>query len=557
MTFSITRRRVANANLLEYASKNRNEGLFIDVTIFAGDEICYGNRLILSCYSEYFEGLFRMSWQNSYEIEDVDGAAMKALIDFIYTGSITINDQNVQKLLLGAKYLKLGEVEQFCDEILHKFRKAILQDYFAHFKAASLNKEVEMKDEGRKYVSTHLDEITQSDEFKELSKDDLVSCISNMERSQATEISIYQAMITWVRHNEEARKTEFFELFKLINLNDIAKNFIENSILKENLVASNLKCKYQVISTVCNLNINEMSKPLETHLIRLGGKTERKKVDVVFSEFQNTQQECISFDAGLDCHCSLKLNDHIFTMGGNCSTRDDDLKNTTNEVLKFNLKHNTTTWERVAPMNKKRYAMGASVYGDSLFVAGGADHKKQKVRASCEYYLPARDEWKPAPKLKKNSYGLALVSCDGCLYALGGSDINSNYFSSAEKLTSLDGEWQNIQPMQAKRKWLAAVNCNEVVYAIGGQSGKEYSARLKSVEKYDSAENQWEYVSDMKIARFAHAACVMRGKIYVVGGIGIDGNVVKEIECYDPVNNIWSIVENAVDNSFCHSLVAV
>ena len=42
-------------------------------------------------------------------------------------------------------------------------------------------------------------------------------------------------------------------------------------------------------------------------------------------------------------------------------------------------------------------------------------------------------------------------------------------------------------------------------------------------------------------------ACVLRGKIYVVGGIDADENVINEIECYDPENNAWSMMENAID----------
>ena len=107
------------------------------------------------------------------------------------------------------------------------------------------------------------------------------------------------------------------------------------------------------------------------------------------------------------------------------------------------------------------------------------------------------------------------MSCDECLYALGGyndDDDDDEYLSFAERLSDLDGEWQNIQPMQTPRRWFAAVNCNGVVYVIGGQSGKENSSTLKSVEKYDSAENQWKYVTETNIARCAHTACVMRGK---------------------------------------------
>ena len=552
MTFSVTRRRVTNANLLEYASKNRNDGFFNDVTIFAGNEMIPANRLVLSCQSKVFEGMFRLTHENVIEIEAVDGTTMKALIDFIYTGSVTIDDRNVESLQSGAECFKLNEVKQFCDEFV--LEKSKLLDSFADFKTASLNKEVEMKNDIREYVSTHLEELTQTDEFKSLSKFDMIVFISNLEQSRVRKMSIYQAVITWVRHDEETRKTDFPELFRMININEIDKDFIRNTILKERLIETNVECRNQAVSTLRNIFINETSIPRESHLIRLGGLKGRKKVDVVFSLSQDTHRGYKNFDVGLDCHCSLMLNDHIYTMGGRYKRGDDFY--TTNEVVKLNLKHENAKWEKVASLNKKRYLMGASVYRGTLLVAGGCDANHNSI-ASCEYYLPKCNKWKYAPPLIQCRDAHALVSCDECLYALGGYNTDdSEYLSSAERLTDLDGEWQNIQPMQTPRQFFAAVNCNGVVYAIGGMYGKENATKLKSVEKYDSVENQWKYVSDMSIARDAHAACVLRGKIYVVGGLDTDGKVVNEIECYDPVNDAWSIVGNAIDISLHYTLVA-
>ena len=222
-------------------------------------------------------------------------------------------------------------------------------------------------------------------------------------------------------------------------------------------------------------------------MIRLGEYKGRKKVNVVFSLSQHTHREFANFDVGLDAHCSLMLNDYIYTMGGRYKRGDDF--HITNVVVKLNVKHENAKWEKVASMNSKRYWMGGSVYRDTLFAAGGRDQKYNSL-ASCEYYLPKSNKWKYAPPLIQCRDSHALVSCDECLYALGGYNTDdSEYLSSAERLTDLDGKWQTIQPMQTPRRWFAAVNCNGVVYAIGGQSGKEHSTTLKNVEKYDCAGN--------------------------------------------------------------------
>ena len=54
-----------------------------------------------------------------------------------------------------------------------------------------------------------------------------------------------------------------------------------------------------------------------------------------------------------------------------------------------------------------------------------------------------------------------------------------------------------------------------------------------------------------------HAACVLRGKIYVVGELDANEDPVKSIECYDPLDNKWSVAGDADGELFLHSLIAI
>jgi len=43
----------------------------------------------------------------------------------------------------------------------------------------------------------------------------------------------------------------------------------------------------------------------------------------------------------------------------------------------------------------------------------------------------------------------------------------------------------------------------------------------------------------------------------VVGGINENGCAAKEIERYDPICNTWSIMENATEDRYHHTIVTV
>ena len=260
------RHRVAKSNLLEYASKSRDEGFFNDLTIITGNEMVYANRLVLSCHSKYFEGMFKSvaRHENVIEIEAVDGATMKTVIDFIYHGSININDDNVMALLSGAKYLQLNEVKQFCFDFLER-NEIVLDKSLDIFKAVSKHENSALLNKIAKYISINLVKLSQTEKFKVLSKEDLTSCISILDRLHANEASIYQAIFTWTYHNEEARATEFSELFGMINLENMAVDFLEKTILNECLVLTNPQCRKQALSAYRNLLRRDKSETNESY----------------------------------------------------------------------------------------------------------------------------------------------------------------------------------------------------------------------------------------------------------------------------------------------------
>jgi len=74
---------------------------------------------------------------------------------------------------------------------------------------------------------------------------------------------------------------------------------------------------------------------------------------------------------------------------------------------------------------------------------------------------------------------------------------------------------------------------------------------------YDSVLNSWSYVQDMNKSRYEHSACVLNGKIIVVGGRDANFDIVKEIECYDPTSNNWSVMGHIGDDLYNHSVTAV
>ena len=543
---SVTRHRHTIRNLLDYAGLNRNDDVFNDVTIKAGDESIRGHRLVLSCFSSVFEKMFKVEMREKYErdvkIDGFDGKAIKSLIDYIYNGSIDISNENVVKLLQGADYLQLQEVKEFCFEFLASIIAS--DNCIALLKIGQLYEDDKFTHQVYRYVSDNLNEVVRSDDFKNLSHDDVRKLISNVNRSSLQECLVYEGIMNWIKHEVESRESKLFDSFRLIDIDKLSAGFMKEVVLKDDLVQNDIECHRCLLSAFVERVGRMESQCRQSKVVNFGGENSKCTVQVVYSLYGEALHS--NSPSTFENHCSVKWNGFVYTIGGYQAC---------NEVCRMDLKSKNYIWNYVAGLNTGRHDMGATVHNDTLVVAGGEGESECRL-TSCEYYVAVTNEWKEMSSMSQARSGNALVSCGGWLYALGGWD-EENCLSSVERLSDISGTWEKTESMLKPRCWFAAVNCANVMYAVGGQCGEDASTVTKSVEKYNADDKKWLFVSDMNTERCAHAACVMHGKIFVVGGKNANDRAVETIECYDPELDSWSIVGETEDELYYHSLVAL
>ena len=314
----VIRHRAATTNLLEFANQNRDQGFFSDVVVVAGNERIPANRLVLSCYSAYFEKYFKFLERNSkyesaIEIENVDGNALKNLIDYIYNGYIVITEKNVVKLMLGADYLQMQEVKQFCFEFIIKSNASIV----VH---ASLTEDLKKEIQQYRYRN-NFDEFVQTDDFKALSNEELTACILNLDRCQVKESSIFEGIVAWTNHNVEARKIVFLELFKMVDLQKVPTDYLEEVALEETLVKTTAECHELALNIYRDLVKKDKVDPKASKLLRLGGKKFFAEVKVVHDLSHGSSVNYPDVpEKEILAHCSLTLNGFIYCIGGGIST---------------------------------------------------------------------------------------------------------------------------------------------------------------------------------------------------------------------------------------------
>ena len=539
----MTKCRNENAvTLQQYANNKRIADQFNDVIVVAGCESIPANRLVLSCYSKFFESMFlspmKERYQNEIEIQKFDGKAVRALIDFMYRGKIVINNENVVHLLAVADFLQMEDVKQFCFEFLED--NLSIDNCLEMVNLSKLYNCPTSLEKTYKLISKNLDLIVQTDTFKQqLGKSNLVSLISNLDSSVVKQSSVYNAILSWT-HEDESRKIDFTELFRFVNLPSLSIKFLENVVSQEPLVKENNDC---LNALTLGIFARLKSDRQKVYKILCVNGYRQYLVSEIYSSTGITSQLYPAVPNHPQNHCLLKLDNFVYCIGG-WSTKGS--KGTTNKVYRLNLSEPNLQWREVASMSVSRHYFGADVYNGCLVVNGNSHETK-----TTETYDPASNRWKNIAANTKQRGLHSLVATDGALFAIGGYD--NGPVSSVERLDGLNARWKMVQSMNTPRYFFAAVACQGYIYAIGG-----YSAKLeKTVEKYHPGNNTWTYVSSMSVERSQHAACVLQGKVYVIGGCNAARKVEKTIECYDPDFDQWTVVGETKHECLGHAVVSL
>jgi len=558
----VTCKRAETPNLLEYASSTRSEGTFNDFTVKAENQDISVHRLVLASCSKFFANMFKTNMKEKYQgfikIRGYSGNIIRNLIEFMYTGSIVIDNENVFDVLSVADFLQLDEVKKFCFEFLGSCLAA--DNCLAILSATKLYYDEALSKKIHQIMGDSLEDITQSDDFKFLEKDDLMYCLSTINRNKISEASFFHVIVTWTKAtNDETRKKCFPDLLRLIKLEDLSTDFLENFVLVEDLITGNPESSKMVMTSMIQSLKGQKKQNDKCKILSLGGSFSRKTVIEIYNLKESGQDPNVwcNMPYEVNCFCAVKLSNYIYCIGGRVNTVSQQ------RVWKIDISSSQRLWEEIAPIEIKRQLMGAAIYKGNIVVAGGylkinqSNLESENELSSVEFLSPSLNKWKTIASLNQKRSGNALVTCNGFLYALGGG---SSYIclSSVERYRDLNAAWEFVAPMQTPRRWFAAVTCNDEIYAIGGCTDIDLFKTIKSVEKYSTEADSWVYVKDMKYERSGASACVLQGRIFVSGGLDSQNQVIMPLECYDPSTDSWIVVETSVrERLLSHAIIAM
>ncbi|XP_023216548.1 kelch-like protein 17 isoform X2 [Centruroides sculpturatus] len=522
----------------------RQKGQLCDISLQVGDEMIHAHKVVLAASSAYFHAMFNNEMAEKHKSEitmhDVDASALQKLIEFAYTGEIVITEENVQALLPVASLLQVSTVRDACCKFL--LRQLHPSNCLGIRSFADAHACEELQRKSHKYALQNFQEVALTEEFLLLPFSQVEDLMSSNKLNVPSEECVYNAVMTWIKHDLTMREEYLGKLMQHVRLPLIGRDFLLTQIGEEPLIQSNQESKDLLIEAMKYHLMPEH----RTNMISVR-TTQRKPEELrpyIFAigggSLFTIHSECECYNPRTDRWYPTAptlqrrsragvaaVNRLVYAVGGYDGTKD--LASTEY----FN--PHTSQWIPVNAMGTKRSCLGITTLNGLIYVAGGYDG------ASClnsvERYDPLVGTWSSVVAMETRRRYCRLGVLDGCIYAVGGYD-GANYLSSIERYDPREGKWRPLQTMINRRSSCGVTTLDGMLYAVGGNDG---SLCMCTMERFDPVRNAWEAMPSMQSRRTTHEVIEAEGYLYAVGGN--DGSSsLNTVERYNPRHNKWMLV---------------
>ncbi|XP_078353480.1 kelch-like protein 24 [Oculina patagonica] len=514
--------------LTKRLNMQRKQDHLCDVTLVTKDEKEFkAHRNVLSAASPFFHKLLQSDMKENRDgivrFEEISGSVMEDVLQFIYTGSVEITQENSEDLVATANYLLIPGLKTVSGRFLEgqiSQSNCISTFYFAEKYQCD-----ELLANTRKFIHANFVSVAEMDEFLNLEAKEVERWISSDEISVAVEADVFQIILKWFEHNKSERKATFEELFRHVRLVFLSRDYLLDVVTNE-LVRENSGC-YRLTSDAIKLTTFASEdddlpqlprKGLETRaIVACGGKytfcylpekDEWKRLPDGLSEKNQKTQ-------------TMKFRDQLYTFPqyGKAERYDPVF----NGWATLDLSTNSAM---VAVVRGEIYAIEVEIEDDTSTI------KRYSVElCSWQTVLSSHEGCREEA---------CVVAAGNCFYVLGGKPSQeSKYVTKAERFDTVENKWEEIADMQQERGEAFGVATQGKIFVAGGRhSVGLWAMWLTTCEMYNVSTNEWQFIGSLNGGRLYGSMVCLNKKLYVLGGTR-DSQSGLSVECYDHTEDKW------------------
>ena len=447
------------------------------------------HRNVLSLASPFFEKLLSSDMKESNEgvirLHTITESQMAGILQFIYDGSVQITSENAEKLIETADFLLLSDLKTMVGKFLEQHmttETCISMNCLAERYSCE-----ELFASTWKFINSNFATVTSSEEFLNLPSHEVEKWISSDEIVIDAEENVFEIILRWIDHNKDERCGTFSELFSLVRLTCVSRDYLLNHVVTNDLVKKNADCLDSVRDA-----LEWLDRPTDCDVPRPHPPRKALMVDViVIVDLVKIRQPCIYLPA--------KDKWYLLPPAECQPVSVDEGRNST-------------------------VSCGGKVFIITFDIAGS------------QCYDPDSNRWSSAPWRNELRFyrGTSLVVGNRiCLLLEEETDSIT--------LWTFSVDFDSLTPL---RNWVeitrfCAVAVDRYIYVIGG---KKYRAALAECARFDTEQNEWKKLAPLNEARANAVGVCKNEKIFIAGGMVPPREVLQTCEVYNISTDEWQFI---------------
>ena len=332
---------------------------YTDVVICTQGVKHKAHRAVLAACSPYFNTMFTstLGEPNSeyIDLQSTSPNTFKELLEFMYTGSIDVNGDNIEELLEASCLFQVVSVQNACENYLKSqidCSNCIGIRYIAERFSC-----IELVSHANGYIVDNFSEVMEQTEFLAIPHFELIALIKQETLKVKDEIEVLNCSLKWYSQSKLERLPFMGKVFCYVKLPLIPFESLKRAMEP-----------FPEVVDSCSSMFEEVQS------------------------FHSNPEQFSSRDSfQFIPRFSTCVHSVLYLVGGEMNPG----RTTVNTVQKYDLFRRT--WEQCAPMYIARRGAGVVLVQGRLFVFGGSDGFEALSTSEC--YDPVKNQWQMLPSM--------------------------------------------------------------------------------------------------------------------------------------------------------------
>ena len=533
-------------DLLERLDALRRKETFCDVTVAANGKEFKAYKVVLAAASPFFLSLLENDMRERNEqrieirLEEATASVMEDVLQYIYTGNVSVTEESCHNLIATADYLLLPGLKTLAVEFLKE--KVTVQNCVFNYYFASKYHCTELTEICCSVINLNFSDVLKTDDFLNLDMKQVMEWVSSDDVNVEAEEEVFTGIVEWVSHNRSERESCFPDLIRQVRLRPSSQDILLKKLVSEDLVTTNIECMNFVLRSLVNSEKNLSKTPRNCLKVKVegifvcGGRNALCYIPCVDKWYQMAN---MTFEH--QNHAAIQYKDKVYIFSKQKCV-DGHLR-----VAEYYI--SSTNWWGSIQTNfeyDEQFSTLAILNGYSSLYA--LTNSEQVPENTIFTYAPDMNKWEiKGDESFRSRWGACGVAHGQYLYIIGGTTRSNTTATGLTKVERFDPGFvilEEVTSLNEARHDAFGAAMNDRIYVAGGiQMREQRSILLNTCEVYNPSTNEWHRMGNLCVPRHSASMVCFSGHMYVIGGLKNTSKhyTTRElsVEMFDSETNEW------------------